>query len=320
MTQRDLNQGRRIGVAGCRDNTADLLQWLTGKGYQVNHLLTVPPEDANTKYSISGYVDLEPLATDLGVETYQVEDYLLKNDSGRDFDAIAAMDLDLLIVLGWQKILPAWALNLFKIGAVGMHGSSKPLPFGRGHSVLNWSAVEGRDEFIANLFFYLPRVDAGPIVGKHGFDINDHDTCETLHFKYRLAMMRILERELPRVLTGDSSGEIQSTEGATYYPKRTPSDGLVNWNAPVRDVYNLIRGVTDPYPGAFSYLNGEKVMIWRANPFDTRLTWSAKPGRIVEVFHNGKFVVQTRDYGLIVHDYEGATIGREHIGKRFESA
>ncbi|MFW0778066.1 MAG: methionyl-tRNA formyltransferase [Rickettsiales bacterium] len=310
----DKNHGKTLGFAGCRVTTRDAMANLIANGYTISYLLTISPEDAENTYHISGYEDLQPFAEEHGIKVYHVKDYKLKT-SDEDRKAITEMGLDALIVLGWQRVIPKWVLDLLPIGAMGMHGGPKLPPFGRGHSVMNWSLIEGRGEFLSYLFFYLEKVDAGPIIGTCKYDINPWDTCETLHFKYQLSMGRLLIENLPNILSGDFTPTPQSNQGATYYPKRTPEDGHINWNLPVEQVHNLIRGVTHPYPGAFTMMGDKKLMVWRAQPFDSKLTWNKEPGTIVEVFYNGKAVVQARDFGLLIHDYEGHEFTPEDKGK-----
>ena len=291
------------------------MQNLIGLGYKLDSLITVSPEDAVSRYQISGYEDLQPFAEKHGIPVYHVEDYRLR-DSDKDRQAIETLKLDVLIVLGWQRIIPKWFLDILPIGAMGMHGGPELPPFGRGHSVMNWSLIEGREKFLCYLFFYLTKVDAGPIIGTYEFDIAPWDTCETLHFKYQLSMGRLLAKSLPKILSGNCTPTPQSNQGATYYPKRTPEDGHINWNALVNDVHNFVRAVTKPYPGAFAELDGEKILIWRGQPFDTKITWDKEPSTIVEVFYNGKAVVQTGDYGYLLHEYEGRAITINDVGKQ----
>ena len=235
----------------------DAMRSLLGHGYRIDHLLTISPEDAATKYHISGYKDLREFASQYGISVYHVQDYKLIA-SKADAENISEMNLDLLIVFGWQRIIPKWLLDALPLGAIGMHGSPEQPPFGRGHSVMNWSCIEGRKEFLAYLFFYVSKVNSGPIIGSKRFEINAWDTCETLHFKYQQSMMRLLKDGLPKILCGPFEGTPQSNEGATYYPARTPADGLINWNSPAEDIYNFVRGVTAPYPGhSLSFMGGE---------------------------------------------------------------
>jgi hypothetical protein len=85
-----------------------------------------------------------------------------------------------------------------------------------------------------------------------------------------------------------------------------------------QDIFNLIRAVTRPFAGAFSYLGDneqQQLRIWRAIPFDPHLLFpSARPGEIVEVFFDGTFLVRTGDTSLLVQEHEGVAITEEHLG------
>src|SRR5262249_1444265 len=156
---------------------------------------------------------------------------------------------------------------------------------GRGRSPMNWSLITGREIFYTHLFRYCPGVDDGPIAGFQTFDINPFDTCHTLHLKNMICMVQLCARLLPSLLDGTAVLTPQPPSPASYWPKRTAEDGLIFWTDSTWDIYNLVRGVTRPFPGAFTYLNDDiskKIFIWRATPFDTQLQRAdAAPGTIV---------------------------------------
>jgi methionyl-tRNA formyltransferase len=186
---------------------------------------------------------------------------------------------------------------------------------------MNWSLIQNKELFYTHLFQYKPGVDDGPIAGVQTFDITPHDTCHTLHFKNVAAMVQLCARLLPELLSGTAQLVPQPQGQATYYPKREAEDGLIYWDDNTVEIYNLIRAVTRPFPGAFAFLDNDpsrKILLWRAIPFDTRLRWPrAVPGEIVEVFYDGSLVVKTRDSSLLVLDSEGWIFAERDIGRRF---
>ena len=313
---RDTN--KRVAVAGCKHTTLELLTGLEQRGFTVDHCITLSPEQG-AHHKVAGYMDLRPFLEGKGLPYTVVKQYSL--NSPEDREAVSALELDALLVMGWQRLIPAWFLERLSIGAFGMHGSSKPLPHGRGRSPMNWSLIQNKDCFYTHLFRYRPGVDDGEIAAVQVFDITPFDTCLTLHYKNTLSMIGLLERSLPALLEGTAKLTPQPTEGATYYPKRAEEDGLIYWTDSTLEIYNLVRAATRPFPGAFSFLDNQtekKVWIWRAIPFDTRLAWpDAVPGQVVAVFGEGAFVVRTGDSSLLVQECEGARLTHGDVGRRF---
>lgn len=309
--------GRRVAVAGCKHTTRDLILGLERSGFRVDHCLTIDPEKAREQ-KVAGYMDLRPFLEERGIPVTVAEKYSLKSDADRE--RLLALDIDLLLVMGWQRLIPDWWLESLSIGAFGMHGSSRPLPHGRGRSPMNWSLIQGKDVFYTHLFRYLPGVDDGPVVGVQTFDITPHDSCLTLHFKNTVSMVKLCAEHLPALLAGTARFHPQPGEGASYYPKREAEDGLIHWDDTTEELHNLVRAVTRPFPGAFTFLDddpGKKVYVWRAAPFDTRLQWpGAAPGEIVEVFYDGTLVVKTGDSTLLVLESEGHPFTDADVGRR----
>jgi methionyl-tRNA formyltransferase len=308
--------GKKIAVAGAKHTTKDLILGLERHGLQIDCCLTLSPEKAASQ-DVAGYYDLREFLKEKGIKTIVAHNYNLK--SKEDEEALAPLGIDLLLVMGWQRLIPDWFLSKLSIGAFGMHGSSKPLPHGRGRSPMNWSLIQNKNIFYTHLFQYKPGVDDGPVVGVQTFDITPFDDCHTLHFKNTIAMIQLCGAHLPELLEGRCKFEPQPTEGATYYPKRSSEDGLIHFEDAAVDIYNLVRAVTRPFPGAFTFLDNDpqrKLRIWKAIPFDTKLKWpAAQTGEIVEVFYDGSFVVKCGQGTLLALEYEGAELTEKDDGR-----
>ena len=310
--------GKRVAVVGCKHTTRELILGLEHQGFTIDHSITLSPEKGEEQ-RVAGYMDLRPFLVSKSIPYTLVNKYTM--NTGEDRTTLTRLDLDMLVVMGWQRLIPAWFLDTLGIGAFGMHGSSRPMPHGRGRSPMNWSLIQDKNRFYTHLFRYRPGVDDGDIVAVQVFDITPFDTCLTLHYKNTLAMIRLLSGSLPSLLSGGATLTPQSSEGATYYPKRTEEDGLIHWTDSTLAIYNLIRGVTKPFPGAFAYMDDDvekKVLFWRAIPFDTQLVWPlAKPGEVIFVFTDHSFVVKTGDATLLVQEYEGAELTASDVGHYF---
>ena len=154
-----------------------------------------------------------------------------------------------------------------------------------------------------------PGIDDGDVITHEIFDINQWDTCQTIYYKISITQKRILEEFIPKLLSNNFK-HIPQTGEPSYYEKRTPDDGLIDWSKSVHEIYNFVRALTRPYPGAFTFLNGQRLNIWKSQPFDPKIKYESKNGQIVEKFSTGDFVVSCKDGLLLITDYEGAvTVG-----------
>jgi len=293
----------RIAIFGCKATTRFLLENLEIP-YPIRYLVTLSPA-AGLKHEVADYADLKPWAEARGMEVYQARYYSLKHAD--DIAHLNRLQLDLAFVIGWQRLIPAEVLSGLRIGAFGMHGSAANLPRGRGRSPMNWSLIEGRQAFYTNLFLYDPGVDSGDVVDTFKFQITPHDTAETLHFKNTLAMKYLIEKNIEALVNNDFRRAPQDTSlTPTYYPKRTPEDGLIDWELDVVVLERFIRAVTRPFAGAFTFAEGQLVRIWRAQVFDIHDFGyeRALPGTVVAVFERGQFLVKCFGGLLLVTEYE----------------
>jgi methionyl-tRNA formyltransferase len=122
--------------------------------------------------------------------------------------------------------------------------------------------------------------DAGDIVGQEKVPIAFEDTAFTLFGKMEDAAARLLDGLLPRIAKGDIPRRENEIARGSYYGGRKPEDGRIDWSRPATEIYNLVRAVTRPYPGAFTELEGEKLTVWRALPLPAAPGGSPPPGTI----------------------------------------
>ena len=309
---------KKIAIFGCKTTTKFTIECLSTQ-FEIGHLITINPDLAD-KHQVADYCELQELADSLNIDVYVAKTYNLKHEV--DVEAINSMKLDLAFVIGWQRLIPENILSNISIGIFGMHGSSMNLPLGRGRSPMNWSLIENRKFFYTNLFKYDAGVDSGDVVDTFVFSINDHDTAETMHIKNMLAMKYLIAKNHANLLSNNFTLTKQSDKQPTYYPKRSPTDSLINWQEDVFCLDRFIRAVTKPFNGAYSFVANDKLTIYRASIFETDIVsfgYENDPvASIVEVFPSGKFLVKCNAGLLIVHEYSSATtISR---GMKFDNA
>lgn len=315
-----MRNGKKVAVFGCKHTTKELLLGLERLGIEVDIVVTIDPQIGRTQ-QVAGYYDLAEFSVSKGIELVLAPAYNLKTEYCQTL--LLPLNIDVALVMGWQRLLPDWLLNSLSCGAFGMHGSNRPLPHGRGRSPMNWSLIQNRDIFFTHLFRYRPGVDDGPIVDVQRFEINDFDSCLTMHHKNTVAMIKLVGKNIDAITEGAVQLKAQNERYVSHYPKRTAEDGLIFWQDATSDIYNLIRAVTRPFPGAFTFNSvapNQKLTIWSAQPFDRFLEWpDSEFGEILEVFESDSFVVKTGDGTLLVTDYVGQRIGVADIGRILSS-
>ncbi len=310
----------RVGIFGCGSTTFELTRRLLAAEIKITDCITIDAIEAG-KQSASGYMELLPKMKDMDINVHVMNSYSLKDEEDRR--RVVDLELDLAFCIGWQRLLPSWCLDSVRLGVFGMHGSFKPLPHGRGRSPLNWSLLLGKEIFYTHLFRYEEGVDSGPILAVQSFDINSWDTAHTLHLKNLISMSQLCINHFDQIVDGSANLLKQPEEGVSYFPKRNDDDGRIFWEDSSEDIHNLIRAVTHPFPGAWTYSNyplKHRIRIWEAWPFDSRIVWEESSlGEILEVFSDGTFVVKTGDGTLYVSNYEGKDMAFDDIGLVLES-
>ena len=211
----------------------------------------------------------------------------------------------LVIVNGWNRLIPPAVLALPPLGCVGFHGSWRPLPFGRGRSPITWAILRGETQFFLHLFHLDEGIDSGDLIDTARFDITPHDTCASVHGKVAIMSARLLLRNVAGVLDGTAARAPQAGE-PTYLPKVTAADGRVDWTAPMQTICNLVRAMTRPYEGASTDIDYRgkrtRMTIWDAVPFAHDINFDGAAGAIVHELR-GQPLIQCRDGILLVRDF-----------------
>jgi UDP-4-amino-4-deoxy-L-arabinose formyltransferase/UDP-glucuronic acid dehydrogenase (UDP-4-keto-hexauronic acid decarboxylating) len=167
---------------------------------------------------------------------------------------------DILFSFYYRNLLRQPILDIPPAGCLNLHGSL--LPQYRGRSPINWVLVNGEQETGVTLHHMTPRPDDGDIVGQKRIKISPEDTAWTLHGKAAKTAALLLDELLPQIKAGTAPRSPQDPSKATYYGGRRPEDGEIDWPRSAAEVRNLVRAVTRPYPGAFSYLVDRKCFFW----------------------------------------------------------
>jgi len=172
------------------------------------------------------------------------------------------MKPDAIFSFYYRQMISQKILDTVNGKAYNLHGSL--LPKYRGRCPINWAILNGETEHGVTLHVMVKSADAGDIVDMQSFPILDTDNAGTVQPKMAEAAKILLKRALPLILNGKEELKPQDASKSSYFGGRKPEDGKIDWNKTAKEIKNLIRAVTDPFPGAYTYLNSQKLIIWEA--------------------------------------------------------
>ncbi len=219
--------------------------------------------------------------------------------------AMQALQPDFLFSCYYRHMLKQPLLNLPRLGALNLHGSL--LPRYRGRCPLNWVLVNGETETGVTLHYMVTKADQGDIAAQKGVPITFEDTAVTLFAKMTAAAEELVREAYPLLRAGNAPRLSQDHSRASYFGGRGPEDGRIDWRQPATAIYNLMRAVTHPYPGAFTSLAGRKLYIWNGRPLAEPVSAPDAPGRItIALPGEGLLVATGRENFLITQaQWEG---------------
>ena len=249
--------------------SAHILEALCQAGEVPSHVFGYPPSLSHR----SSYASFDDLACEYGFPLTETE-----NINAPDVEQIVRDAApDWIMVFGWSQLVKQRVYQLAKHGGLGLHMSK--LPLGRGRAPVPWTLIKGLSDGAVTLFWLAPGADEGDIAVQRQFEVSAFDDAHTLVERVTKIARDLVVEAIPQLRDGRLPRLPQNNDGATYWPKRTPEDGRIDWTRPIREIYNLVRGVTAPFPGAFTHLDEEKVFLWRVGMLEAPV--DAPPGTIL---------------------------------------
>lgn len=233
-----------IGCAGIRA--------LISHGYEIAAVFTHQDDPEENHW----FESVAELAAKYNIEVHAPEDI----NHPLWVERIRALSPDVLFSFYYRNLVGAEVLAIPSKGCLNLHGSL--LPKYRGRCPVNWALIHGESETGVTLHHMTVKPDAGDIVGQERLAISDDDTALTLHQRMTAAAAALLDQTLPLILAGSAPRTPQDQRLASYFGGRRPADGEIDWSRPAPTVRNLVRAVTRPYPGAFSFIGNRKLMVW----------------------------------------------------------
>ncbi len=248
----------RVVVFGYSDVGHACLALLLERGVHVAAVYTHADDALEARW----FPSVADLASSRGVPV--VRDAGLSHPEG--LERLRAFAPELLLSFYYRHLLPPAVLELPRLGAFNMHGSL--LPAYRGRAPVNWAVLHGETRTGATLHVMVPRADAGDIVDQESVPIGPDDPARVVQERVRDAAVRVLDRQLGALLAGTAPRRPQDAAQASRFGRRRPDDGAFTWGQPAREIHDLVRAVSHPYPGAFTAVVGKRLLVWETRVGD----------------------------------------------------
>ena len=291
----------KVVVFGVKDTSENIVEFIHKNICPVDLVITIS-QAVLSRNQVAGFKGLSILTDQYGIPVHEADSYSLTDEKTQKF--LTENTFEIGISMGWQRLIPESVLNAFAYGIYGFHGNAGYLPFGRGRSPLNWSIILGDTRFNLNLFRYDTKADSPNIFATEMFSLTEHDDIRTAQYKNMICSKNLIRKLLKAYQEKTITIRTESKDFDSWYEKRTATDGKIDFHERTRVIYNLIRGVAAPFPGATALCRGEKITIWQAHPFDEMIDFSGfAPGEVIDIF-DGKLIIRTVDGSLLIDRYE----------------
>ncbi|MBI3575936.1 MAG: formyltransferase [Gammaproteobacteria bacterium] len=287
------------------------LEELLRRGARVVALITHEDDPKENRW----FRSVTELAQKHGIPVYKPdsvnnEEWLLR---------IRALRPEVIFSFYYRHLIPEAILKLPHLGAFNLHGSL--LPKYRGRVPINWAIIHGETRTGVTLHWMVAKPDAGDIVDQEAVPIGPMETAREVFDRVAAAARQVVARQWDNIKSGKAPHIPQDPAQASYYGGRKPEDGRIDWRQGAREIFNLVRAVTHPYPGAFTALDGRRLFIWWALP--RRENTGSQPG---EVISTAPLHIATGQGSLEVlrlqwadgEEQDAATVGLK-AGQRFDS-
>jgi len=273
----------------------DCLEAAAESGAEIVGVVTLPARAAVDRSARSRFDDVAAAHGAVYLETSDV-------NSPEALAAVRALEPELVFVVGWYQLVRRPFIGLAQEGVFGMHPTL--LPRHRGRASIPWALLSGLARTGVTLFEIVDETaDSGAIVGQAIVDIEPDETATSLFERVAAAHLDLIREYVPRLIARTAPRVPQDPRRASTWHRRRPEDGIIDWETRAPYLYDWVRAQTRPYPGAFTFLGDEKIVVWRARPVE--LDEAAPAGTVVAASPDGP-VVACGEGGLLLQEVEGA--------------
>lgn len=216
-----------------------------------------------------------------------------------DYEEIVNLKPDLIVTCAYGQIIPKEILDCPKYGCINVHASL--LPKLRGGAPIHKAIINNYARTGITIMYMVEKMDAGDIISQSETPIKPDDNLESLHDRLSLMGRDLLLETIPNIISGNIKPIKQDESEVTYAYNIKREEEHIDFNASSIDIYNRIRGLS-PTPGAFAYIDGKIIKIYKAELSDSFFT-TKENGEISKIYKDG-FGVSTKDREIIVKEFQ----------------
>jgi methionyl-tRNA formyltransferase len=268
-----MNETKKLIAIGRSRYLFDAIKHLHESGYEFSAVVT---DEAYEEYEVK-HTDFESLSNDIGAQFF-----LTKSVTKEEIKALVIKDqVRIGISANWRYVIPKDFLDLFSLGILNFHLGN--LPDYKGNATVNWSIINGESFIFGNVHKMDERLDVGDVIARKKIAIAFDTYVGEIIKQAEEDAPALYASAVSRLLNSPSDYEIKGqVEGLRCYP-RLPEDSQINWHQSSEQVCRLVRASSHPYRGAFTFLDGERVVIWRAKSIESKERFLAVPGHVIAV-------------------------------------
>ncbi len=241
----------------------DTIKYLENNGLKC---IAIISGEGNDEYSVS-VNDFSNLASKIKAQFFNIS----KLEKDEIFKLIRLNKVKIAISVNWKFRINESFINLFELGILNLHLGN--LPDYKGNATVNWSIINGENHIYANIHKMGREIDSGDIIARHKIVINNETYVGDVLDESLEVAPQLFLKSIIKLMEDDSYFLVKGNiDGLRCFP-RLPQDGEIDWNQSADKISKLIRASSKPYPGAFTFYNGKKIIIWKAkvtkwdNPF-----------------------------------------------------
>jgi len=231
----------------------------------------------------SDFFDLSPIALRANIPLRFFEDI----NSEDALNWIRERSPDIIFCFGWSRLLGEKLLRIPNMGVVGFHPTL--LPANRGRHPIIWALVLGLEETGSTFFFMDSGADSGDILSQKKIPIYDSDNARTLYDRICIVALEQISEFMPSLISGTYQRIKQNSTVSNLWRKRSKKDGVIDWRMPAKAIYNLVRALSDPYPGALIIHQLNEIKVLDVEIISGNIL-NCEPGKVIAI-NSGKLVI-----------------------------